>query len=273
MSDPGGAAEEKLLGLRDLLQGYGRVLVGYSGGVDSTFLLSVASEELGADALGVTAVSVLAPSWELADAERLASVHGWNHRALRTDPLSLMEVRENPPDRCYHCKQTLFRQLTELAREEGFAFVLDGANKSDESDYRPGSRATAELGVRSPLADVGLRKDEIRRLARERGLDNWNKPACACLASRIPYGTALEAGELERIDRAERFLHELGYSACRVRVHGEVARIELPPEAVAGFVTTHGRAAGEALRDMGYRHVAVDLKGYTMGSLNPEGAA
>lgn len=259
---------EKMNRLRAALQRMERVLVAFSGGVDSTFLMAVAHDVLGNNAEAVTVSSVFFPSWEMADAQTLSAEHGWPHRILEIDPLSIASVSANPPDRCYHCKQAIFSALQRLANENGTRHVLDGATQSDEGDYRPGTRATAELGILSPLKNAGFVKSDVRALSRDMNLTTWNKPAYACLASRIPYGTPITADALARVDRAECFLHDLGYADCRVRAHGEVARIELPPHAIQSFVAHHRTVTEQRLQEAGFRYVTLDLQGYRMGSLN-----
>ena len=259
--------------LHALLRGCGRVALGFSGGVDSTLLLRVALDVLGSgNVLAVIADTPSLPRKELAEALRLAETMGAECVVIHPDELSDPDYAANPADRCYFCKKHLFGRIAEVAGERGFAQVLDGSNADDAGDYRPGRRAAGELGVKSPLMEAGLTKAEIRALSRNAHLPTADKPAMACLASRIPYGTPVTAGVLAQVERAEEVLRAAGFAQCRVRHHGEVARIEvaiaemprLLDESVRGTVVRDIKAAG-------YRYVTLDLQGYRMGSLN-EGA-
>ena len=244
-----------------------RALVAFSGGVDSSFLLHAAHEALGDGLLAVTLVTPYAPRAEIAGAVTLAQSLGVRHRCIE---LPIPEaIRDNPPERCYLCKRTLFGELVRVAAEEGITHVLDGSNVDDLDDYRPGFRAVRELGVGSPLLDAGLAKQAIRDLSREQDLPTWNKPAGACLLTRLPHGTVVSEQELERIDDGETFLKSLGFSNVRLRSHGSLARIELPSESIKSCLNPAFRGRIDAhLRSLGYAHVAVDLAGYRMGSLN-----
>lgn len=252
-----------------LLRDLGGAVIGYSGGVDSTLLAKAATDALGDRAICVLIESCLIPEAELAEAVSIAEDLGLNLVNIRADALAIEHVADNPPDRCYYCKRALFGKMLEIARERGLPFVLDGANADDESDFRPGTKATAELGVRSPLKELGLGKAEIRLISRELGLPTWSKPSYACLASRVPYGSTLTPEVLSRIERAEAFLHELGFGQCRVRDHADTARIELPDGDIARAAAPHTREAilGE-LKSLGYTYVSLDLAGYRTGSLN-----
>ncbi len=245
----------------------GSVVVAYSGGVDSAYLLSVAHDRLGVRALGVTAVSESLPEAELRDAVALAERIGAAHLTLRTHELEDPNYVANAPNRCYFCKRELFTRLTKLARERGFAWVADGFNLDDVGDFRPGQRAGRELGVRSPLREAELTKAELRTLARERGLPVWDKPALACLSSRLPYGTPVTAGALRQIERAESALRRLGFRACRVRHHDSVARLEVDPADFGRVVELRETIVAE-LRAAGYAYVALDLLGYRSGAMN-----
>jgi len=248
------------------LRAMGTAVVAFSGGVDSTLVLFAVREALGEKVLAVTLVTPSAPTAEIADAKRTAEALHVRHMFLE---LPFPEaLRDNPPDRCYLCKRTLFSELRAVADREGIDHVLDGTNLDDISDYRPGRRALTELGIRSPLLDAGLTKAMIRELLRARGLA-WDKPSGACLLSRLPHGTRVEEAVLRRIDQAENVLRELGFPAVRVRSHGDIARIEVPRESVAALIAAdrvHG--VESRLRELGYRYVTVDLAGYRMGSLN-----
>jgi uncharacterized protein len=259
--------------LRGLITGLGSVAVAYSGGTDSTYLLAICLDVLGRKrVLAVTADSPLTPRTELAEACALAAQLGARHRVLPSDDLGNSLIVANPPDRCYHCKFTRFQALLEFARDQGFLHLVHGENSDDVSDYRPGSQAAEELGVRAPLREVGLTKPEVRLLARQRGLPNWDKPANSCLASRFPYGTPLTASSLARVEAAEDVLRRAwGLRQIRVRDHYPMARLEVPPEEIARLALPQNRtAAVDALRKLGYRFVALDLAGYRMGSLNDD---
>jgi len=245
------------------------VVVAYSGGVDSTFLASIAHDALGEKALAVTAFSPTYPASEIAQAESLARQLGLRHILIETNELEDPSFVANDPLRCYYCKRGLFQLLRRIADEEGLEVVLDGTNYDDLSDYRPGRMAAEELGVRSPLLEAGLTKADIRRLSRSRGLPNWDKPSTPCLATRIPYGTAITVELLRRVSAAEEYLAELGLRQFRVRHHGDIARIEVSAEDMALFTDGKIRLqVVEALRALGYSYVALDLAGYRMGSMN-----
>lgn len=259
--------QAKLEHVRSIIASYDGAAVAFSGGCDSAFLADVAHEVLGERAVAVTAVSEsLAPS-ELAAARTLAAARGWRHVEIATRELDRDAYRANAPDRCYHCKTELFEVLADL--DLGVGAVLVGTNVDDTGDFRPGQRAARERGVHAPLLDAGLTKEEIRALSRERGLATWNKPASACLASRIAYGVEVSAERLDRIAQAEAFLHSLGFDEVRVRDHGELARLEVPLDAVASLAAdgVRGRVAA-FLRDLGFIYVTLDLEGFRSGSMN-----
>lgn len=262
--------DAKLEKLKAILCQTGSVLLAFSGGVDSTFLLKVALETLGPDkVLAVIAVSETYPASEKQEAQKLGKKLGATIQMIETEELKDERFRSNPQDRCYYCKTELFSRLKKLAEEKGLAQVIDGSNVDDLKDFRPGARAKAELEVKSPLQEANLTKQEIRDLSRALGLPTWDKPSYACLASRIPYGTRIEPKTLEQLDEAEEFLRSLGFKQLRVRHHGNLARIELEEKDIP-------RVLSDGLMDkinrkfetLGYLYVTIDLKGYRTGSLN-----
>ena len=262
---------EKKAALDDILSSLGSAAVAYSAGVDSTFLLKEAKLVLGDRALAVTVRSVFCPPRESREAEAFCRREGIRHLLLDADVLAVPGVADNPPDRCYLCKKALFGRILDAARENGAAAVVEGSNMDDLADYRPGMRAVAELGVRSPLREAGLSKAEIRELSRELGLPTWDKPAFACLASRFVYGQRLTAEGLARADEAEQYLRSLGFGQLRVRVHGNLARIEVLPEDRERLLADGlADAIQERLRALGFAYVTADLGGYRMGSMNRE---
>jgi uncharacterized protein len=266
---------KKLDALEAELGRMGKALVAYSGGVDSTLLLKVASDVLGPKVLPVVAGSETYPTREVEAALGTARKLGLRPRFIHTGELRNPRFAANPPDRCYFCKKELFGRLKALARKAKIPFVLDGSNSDDRLDFRPGGRAAAELGIRSPLKDVGLTKDEIRSLSRHFRLPTWDKPSMACLASRFPYGSRIERKSLGQVGRAEDVLRGLGFRQFRVRHHGPVARIEVEPSDLARAIKASNREKiVRGLKRLGYVYVALDLEGYRTGSLNealPEG--
>ena len=259
----------KLDRLRSILVDMGSVLVAYSGGVDSAFLLKVAVDTLGEGALAVTARSDSYPERELEEATALAAALGARHLVVDTHEMESESYVSNPANRCYFCKTELWDTLVPIAGKRGIAALADGFNADDVGDYRPGAAAAREHGVRSPLLEAGLTKNEIRALSRELGLPTWDKPAMACLSSRVPYGERISREKLEQIDRAEQLLRELGYRQVRVRHHGEVARIELAPEDMPRFFTEGlAEPIARRVKELGFKYVALDLQGYRSGSMN-----
>lgn len=253
--------------LKELLKPLPGVVIAYSGGVDSTFLAVIAREVLGERALAVTAVSPTYPEHQLSEAKEWAARFGINHAVITTNEFAEPNFTANPPERCYYCKMALFRELKKIADEKGNWAVMDGANIDDFSDHRPGHRAARELGVRSPLQEVGLTKQEIRDFSKERALPTWDKPAYACLASRVPYGNEITPEVLKRIELAENFLTSLGLVQIRVRDHFPLARIEVAKNEL-GLAWDHRELISRKLHEIGYPYVTLDLDGFRSGSMN-----
>jgi pyridinium-3,5-biscarboxylic acid mononucleotide sulfurtransferase len=250
------------------LASLGSALLAFSGGVDSSLLACLGQRVLGDNFLAVTACGDIYPHREIAAAKSLARDLGFHHKLVEVDPLKIENIRSNPPDRCYHCKQAIFSQLVDLAGQQNLGCVIDGQNSDDKNDYRPGARAAAELGVLSPLRDVGIGKKEIRALSAQLSLPSANLPSMACLASRVPYGQELDPQQLKNIDAAEEFLRQLGFSQVRVRVAGDSARVEVLPQDIEFLASDCRQQVLQRLKKLGFSYVSLDLEGYRTGSLN-----
>jgi uncharacterized protein len=258
--------KDRLGTLEKLLADLGDCAVAYSGGVDSSLLLAVARRVLGNRVVALTVETPYTAGWERAEAARFAADIGVAFHIVRSGVPD--SIATNPPLRCLYCKRHLFRLLWEKARELGFTVLTDGTNADDTGEHRPGLAALRELGVRSPLMEAGLTKNEVRAASRELGLPTWNRPAFSCLLTRLPHDTPVREPDLRRIERSEVALMELGFQSVRVRHHGDVARIELLPEEIADAAELHRRRrAVAALKEAGYRYVALDLEGYRTGSM------
>ena len=266
------ALETKFSRLQTIIREAGPSIVAFSGGVDSTFVAAVAHDVLGDKALAITGVSPSVPASEVEEARALAEQIGIAHELIDTREMDDPDYVKNNPDRCFHCKDELYGRLAQIAGERGFATVLDGCNLDDTGDFRPGRRAAAQHAVRSPLLEAGLAKADIRELSRERGLPTWDKPAMACLSSRIPYGTPVTVEALSSVEQAEGYLRSLGIRQLRVRHHvlpsgDSVARIETDDAGMDALLADR-QAISERLKALGYMHVTLDLAGYRTGSLN-----
>ena len=241
--------------------------VAFSGGVDSTFLLKVAHNTLGDKCVAVTASSCFCPERELKEAKAFRAANGIRHIVVRSEELEIEGFRHNPKNRCYLCKRELFEKIWDISRELGLNAVAEGSNMDDNGDYRPGLAAVSELGVLSPLRHVGLSKAEIREASRELGLPTWNKQSFACLSSRFVYGETINEERLSMVDKAEQFLLDLGFHQVRVRIHGQLARIETDPAEFEMLLSLREKIVS-ALREFGFSYVTMDLTGYRTGSMN-----
>ncbi len=264
------SVKEKQERLEAIFKDMGKVLVAFSGGVDSTLLLKLAQDILGnKNVLAVTALSPLYPERELQGVKKLVQTLGANHRLIHSNELEIPGFSKNPPNRCYYCKSKLFGELLELAEEKRIPFVVEGSTLDDDQDHRPGKIAVQELGIRSPLKETGFTKTEVRELSKALGLPTWDKPSFACLASRFPYGEEITEEGLKRVDQAEDFLFGLGFKQVRVRHYGTLARIEILKEEMTRLMdgSLREEVVGR-LKGMGYRYITLDLQGFRSGSMN-----
>lgn len=261
--------KDKLDKLKNYIRELGSLAVGFSGGVDSTLLLCVAHEVLGDKAIAVTGAEASVPERELEEAKEFCIKRGIRHIICRVNPLMDERVRKNGPDRCYFCKHGIFSEIIKLAHENGIEYVAEGSNMDDLGDYRPGLRAVDELSVKSPLREAGLNKAEIRMISKAMGLPTWSKPAYACLASRFVYGEEITEEKLRMVDQAEQFLIEHGFLEERVRMHGNIARIEVPAKDIPRLAEEGLRnEVYERFKEIGFMYVTLDMRGYRMGSMN-----
>ncbi len=258
---------EKEKHLSEILLSLEKIIVAFSGGVDSTYLLAKAKQILGENVIAVLAASETFPDREYDAAVDFAKNNGIRLIETRIYELTNESFASNSPDRCYHCKAGLFSKLNDIAKKNDISFVVDGSNSDDLLDYRPGTKAKEEQGVRSPLQEARLTKEEIRVLSKNLGLPTWDKPSFACLSSRIPYGVPITQSKIDQLDRSEEFLLKLGFKQVRVRHHGEIARIEVVPDEMK-MVLKHREAIYAELQGLGFTYVSMDIQGYRTGSMN-----
>ncbi len=259
--------QDKYKNLQDILSDMQSVLIGFSGGVDSTFLLKAAHDLLGEMAVAVTANSATLAPGELEEAKQIAKDIGAVHDIVLSDELSCTDFVKNPPDRCYHCKKTRLSVFKKLQVGHGLKWMADGTNADDKGDFRPGMRAAAEMGIRSPLMEAGLTKSDIRELSSDLNLPTWDKPSMACLASRVPYGEIITKEKLNQIAQSEEYLRGLGFRELRVRHHGELARIEVPKDVMEAALQKSAEIVAK-LKEAGFHFVSLDLSGFKSGSMN-----
>lgn len=261
--------DEKINGLKEILTQMKSVVVAFSGGVDSSFLLKLAVEALGKNVIAATAKSPTFPRKEIEHAKKITKTFGCKHIIINSSELEIEEFKNNPKNRCYYCKKELFSSLISIKNQNNFNFVIDGTNYDDFKTFRPGIKAAKELGIRSPLVESRLTKKEIREYSRLIGLSTWNKPAFACLASRIPYGEKITRSKLEKIDKAESFLYSLGFEQNRVRYHKPIVRIEVEKEKIPEILNKDIREKIiNKLKQIGFEYITIDLEGYRSGSMD-----
>lgn len=258
---------EKINKLENILSEMGSVLVAYSGGVDSSFLLKVAKDVLGNKVLAVTASSDTYPQEELRLSKKVAKNLKVRHRIIQTSELKNRNFIKNPVNRCYFCKKELFRRLNKIAQDENLKYVIDASNVSDKTDFRPGEKAKKELGVRSPLVEAGFTKEDIRNASKKLKLPTWDKPSLACLSSRIPYGVSISKAALDKISQGENFLRKLGFKQVRIRHYDGFARIEVEKNKIPLLIKKKETIV-EKLKNLGYNYITIDLEGYRTGSMN-----
>lgn len=259
--------DDKYIELINYLKGLGKVVLAFSGGVDSTFLLRVAKEALGENVKAVTILSPYIPKWEIAEAKYLVKDLGVEHEIIEAPIID--SIRYNPDDRCYLCKTAVFTKILDIAKKQGYNYVIDGTNFDDISDYRPGLRALKELKIKSPLLECKFTKAEIRKFSKELGLKTWDKPPYACLLTRIPYGNKLKEEDFEKIENAEKYMMSIGFRAIRVRCHGDLARIEVSrDDRHKLFDEKLLDTIAENIKKCGFKYVSLDLQGYRVGSFN-----
>lgn len=261
--------EQKYNCLKNRIASEGKAAVAFSGGVDSVFLLYAAWEALGDGVLALTVSLHATPERELHEAEAFCRKQGIRHRVETIDEFTIEGFADNPPDRCYLCKRELFRRMQKAAREEGAGVLMEGSNLDDQGDYRPGLRALSELGIISPLKEAGFTKAEIREMSKKLGLATFDKPSMACLASRFAYGEKITPGKMKMVEQAEEYLAELGFVQRRVRMHGDLARIELLPDDILRIMEEERyQKVQKRLAELGFSYVTLDLKGFESGSMN-----